>query len=131
MKLTKLFTAVLLLTSVVFFSCKSKSPKDLIVNKWKLTEVSGEGSKTMSDAEKKDMIDKLVMDLSKDGKCSVSGMGETPKKGSYSISEDGKTLNLTGEGESKSTPQQVDELKDGKLVISDVESKLKLTFTGK
>jgi hypothetical protein len=131
MRLSKLLSVVFLLTSIVLISCTSKAPKDLIVNKWKLTEVSGEGAKNMSDAEKKDMVGKLVMDIQKDGKCSVSGIGETPKKGTYTISDDGKTLNLTGENETKSTPQQINQLTSDKLSITDPESKLVLTFSSK
>ena len=131
MKLLKLSTALLALTMMLFTSCKSKSPKDLIVNKWKVTDVSGEGAKNMSDAEKKDMVNKVVMDLAKDGKCSMSGMGDTPKTGTYTLSDDGKTLNLTRDGDSKPTPQQINELTADKLVITDGDSKMKITFSPK
>ena len=131
MKLFKLSTAVLALTMMLFTACKSKSPKDLIVNKWKVTDVSGDGAKGMTDADKKQMMDKFVMEFTKDGKCSVSGMGETPKTGTYTVSDDGKTLNLTREGDTKPSPQEISELTADKLVITDGDSKMKITFSPK
>ena len=131
MKLLKLSTAVLALTMMLFTACKSKSPKDLIVNKWKVTDVSGEGAKNMSDSDKKEMMDKVVMDLTKDGKCTMTGMGNTPKTGTYTVSDDGKTLNLTREGDTKPSPQEISELTADKLVITDGDSKMKITFSPK
>lgn len=131
MKLFRLSTIALLLAALFFTGCKSKSAKELIVNKWKLTEVSGEGVKEMSDTEKKEMTDKFVMELTKDGKVTMSGMGETPKTGTYTLSEDGKTLLLTREGDEKADPQDINELKADKLVITSAREKIKLTFSAK
>ena len=121
----------LLLAALFFTGCKSKSAKELIVNKWKLTEVSGEGAKDITDAEKKEMIGKFMMDLTKDGKVSMSGMGETPKTGTYSVSDDGKILTLTHEGEEKGDPQDINELTSDKLVITSAKDKMKLSFSSK
>ena len=131
MKLTKLFTAVLLFATVAMMSCKSKSAKELIANKWKLTAIAGEGGSGMSDAQKKDMIGKVVMELTKDGKCSMSGMGDTPKNGTYTLSEDGKKLLLLRDGHDKPDPQTITELTESKLVISEDKSKMKLTWMAK
>jgi hypothetical protein len=128
MKLFKLSTALLLVTALFFTACKGKSAKDLIANKWHLTEVTGDGTKDMTAEQKKEMTDKLVMELSKDGKCSISGMGDKPQTGTYSLSTDGKTLNLTREGETAAEPQKIDELTAGKLVITDDKSKMQLSF---
>jgi hypothetical protein len=131
MKLFKLSSMALLLAALFFTGCKSKSAKEMVVNKWKLTEVSGEGAKDISDAEKKEMIGKFTMDLTKDGKVSMSGMGETPKTGTYSVSDDGKTLVLTHEGEDKGDPQEINELTPDKLVITSAKDKMKLSFSSK
>ncbi len=131
MKLIRLSSVVLLLGALFFTGCKGKSAKELIVNKWKLTEVSGEGVKDMSDAEKKEMTEKFILELTKDGKVSMTGMGETPKTGNYTVSDDEKTLLLTRDGDSKAEPQDINELKADKLVITSVKDKLKLSFSAK
>jgi hypothetical protein len=131
MKLLRSSSMALLLAALFFTSCKSKSAKDLIVNKWTLTDVSGEGIKNLSEDEKKEMLGKFVMDLTKDGKVSMTGMGETPKTGTYTLSEDGKTLFLTRDGDSNSDPQEINELKEGKLVITSAKEQMKLSFTAK
>lgn len=131
MKLFKLSTIILLLLSVFFIACKGKSAKDLIVKKWKLTEVTGEGTKEMTDDQKKSMTDKLVMDLTKEGKYTVSGMGENPQTGTYTLSDDGKTLNIFREGDTTKLPQVINELTASKLDITDNKSKMKLVFLAK
>ena len=131
MKLFRSSTIALLLAALFFTACKSKSTKDKLVNKWTLTDVSGEGIKNMSESEKKEMLGKFVMELTKDGKVSMTGFGETPKTGTYSVSDDGKTLYLTREGDSKADPQEINELKDGKLVIYSSREQMKLSFTAK
>ncbi len=131
MKLAKLFTAVLLFATVAMVSCKSKAAKELIANKWKLTGISGEGGSGISEAQKKDMIDKVVMELTKDGKCSMSGMGDTPKTGTYTLSEDGKTLLLLRDGHDKPDPQIINELTESKLVIIEDKSKMQMTWSAK
>lgn len=131
MKLFRLSSIALLLTALFFTGCKGKSAKELIVNKWKLTEVTGEGAKEMSDTERKEMADKFVLELTKDGKVSMSGMGETPKTGTYTVSDDGKTLFLTREGSDKADPQDINELKADKLVLTSPKDKLVLSFSAK
>ncbi|MEP7238983.1 MAG: hypothetical protein ABI685_13985, partial [Ferruginibacter sp.] len=71
MKLLRLSSIALLLGALFFAGCKGKSAKELIVNKWKLTDVSGENAKDMSDTEKKEMKEKFVLELTKDGKVSM------------------------------------------------------------
>jgi Lipocalin-like domain len=131
MKLFRSSSIALLLTALFFTACKSKTAKELIVNKWKLTEVTGEGAKKMSDTEKNEMVGKFVMELTKDGKVTMSGMGETPKTGTYTLSEDGKTLLLTRDGDEKTEPQDINELKADKLVITSGKDQMKLTFSVK
>jgi len=131
MKLFKSSAIALILMALIFAGCKSKGAKELIVNKWKLTELSGESAKEMSDTEKKEMTDKLVMELTKDGKVTMSGMWDTPKTGTYSLSDDGKTLFLTRDGDTKAEPQAINELKEGKLVITSEKDKMVLSFSAK
>lgn len=131
MKLVKqLFTATLVLTALTLFSCKGKSPKDMIVNKWSLTDMGGEGAKGMTDEDKKTMVGKVIMELTKDGKISMTGMGEEAKTGTYKISDDGKTLDLTREGSDKADSHEINELTESKLVITEKKSDgMKLSFS--
>jgi len=125
----KLLAATLVLSALVLFSCKGKSAKDMIVNKWSLTDMSGEGTKGMSDEDKKNMVGKVVMELTKDGKVSITGMGDDAKTGTYTLSEDGKTLNLKRDGAEKEDAHDVNELSDSKLVITEKKGDgMKLSF---
>jgi len=130
MKLFRSSSMALLFAVLFCTGCKSKAAKDLIVNKWTLTEVSGEGIKDLSETEKKEMIGKFTMELTSDGKVTMSGIGET-KTGTYILSEDGKTLLLTREGDEKADPQEINELKAGKLVITSAREEMKLHFSAK
>ncbi len=131
MKLFRLSALAFMLVALIFTGCKGKSAKELIVNKWKLTELSGENAKEMTDAEKKEMTNKFLMELTKDGKVMMSGMWDTPKTGTYSLSEDGKTLFLIRDGDTKADPQVINELKGDKLVITSEKDKLILSFSAK
>jgi Lipocalin-like domain len=130
MKLFRLSAVALMLVALIFTGCK-KSAKELIVNKWKLTALSSENAKEMSEEEKKEMIEKLVMELTKDGKVTISGMGDTPKTGTYSLSDDGKTLLIIRDGDTKAESQTINELKADKLVITSEKDKLILSFSAK
>jgi len=126
----KLLAVTLALSALVLFSCKGKSAKDMIVNKWSLTDMSGEGTKGMTDEEKKVMVGKVIMDLTKDGKVTISGMGEDAKTGTYTLSEDGKILNLKREGAEKEDAHDINELSDTKLVITEKKGDgMKLSFS--
>ena len=72
----------------------------------------------------------FFMELTKDGKINMTGMG-SEKKGTYKLSDDEKTLFLTHEGEEKAEPQEVSKLTADELTITDSKSKLTLTFSSK
>ncbi|MFN8243340.1 MAG: hypothetical protein U0X40_04725 [Ferruginibacter sp.] len=131
MKNFKLAALAFFSLAILFTACKGKSPKELVVNKWKLTEVTGEGAKDMSDQEKKGMTDSLVLELTKDGKINLYGLGSDPAMGTYTVSEDGKSMDFKRTGEDKAEPQQINEVSASKLVITDTKSKMTLTFKAK
>ena len=131
MKLSKLLTLVLLV-STVMIACKGKAPKELIVNKWKLTAVSDEkadSSSKMPESAKKEMIGKVSIEMTKDGQCIMQGVGDTPETGTYTLSDDGKTLSLTEKGASKADVMGIDELTESKLVMTDEKGKIQMTFS--
>ncbi len=117
MKISKLLLTAVLIAGTFMVSCKSKGPKDFIVNKWKITDVSGGEAAQMGDSIKKVFLNSAVMDFQKDGKYSRSAMGET-ENGTYSISEDGKSLTTTPEGGKSPETVKVEELSKSKMVLS-------------
>ena len=117
MKISKLLLAAVLIAGTFIAGCKSKGPKDLIVNKWKITDVSGGDAAQMSDSLKKVFMSSAVMDFQKDGKYSRTAMGET-ENGTYSLSEDGKALTTTPEGGKTPETVKVEELSKSKMVLS-------------
>ena len=133
MKLLKTLTAAFLLCTITFSGCKNKSPKELIVSKWKVTAVSDDqvdpGSK-MPEAEKKELIEKTLMEFTADGKCMITSR-EGTENGSYTLSEDGKTLSMKQDGTDRSDKVDVNELSENKLVLTDLKSKMKLTLAKK
>lgn len=131
MKRIKSLTAILAAAVLLFMGCKSGSAKDNIVNKWKLTDVSGEGASKMSDGEKKEMLDKLVLEFTKDGKCIMSGQGDTPQTGTYTLSEDEKTLTMKQDGHENGEQMNVGELTSGKLVMTENKDMTTMTFKAK
>ena len=131
MKLTKSFTAIILVAAVTLISCKAKTPKELIVNKWKLTEISGTGAATIPDSIKTKVISTAWIQFMKDGKFEASDMGAGQIKGTYFISEDGKTLSTTDDG--KTTPDVLElvEIVKDKMVVNDKKNDVKMTWAPK
>ncbi len=128
MKLIKSLSVILSLAALLFMGCKGGSPKDDIVKKWKLTEVSGGDAAKMSDAEKKEMVDKLSLEFTKDGKCTMAGEGDTPRTGTYTISDDGKTLMMKQDGHETADQMNVSELSSGKLVMTEAKGGTTMSF---
>lgn len=87
MKIKQFLTGLLLVATVCLTACKSK-PKDIIVQKWKLTDVSG-----IPDSEKNNFLKGADLEFTKDGKYHsvVSGKEEN---GTYKLSDDGKSLSM-------------------------------------
>ena len=97
MKLTRSILVILLAVTVTLISCKSKTAKELVVNKWKITEMSGKGVADMPDSAKARIYRDATMEFLKDGKFITSGMDNEAKTGTYSISDDGKTMISTND----------------------------------
>ena len=127
MKLTKLFAAALLVSTITMVSCKDKSAKDLIVNKWHVTNISGARATDIPDSVKTQMYSSAVMEFMKDGKFSTTGFGAA-KGGTYSVSDDGKSLISTDEGSSSADSLTIVEISKAKMVIEDKKSDMKVTF---
>jgi hypothetical protein len=117
MKLLKqpLLFAMLILLGLA--SCKTESPKELIVNKWKFSEMEGPSFTQMPDSVKAEMK-KGVMEFKADNSYVYTGPSDT-QTGSYSISDDGKLLSITPADTKEMETDTVRELTKTRLVIID------------
>ena len=131
MKLIKLFTAVLATATLMMIGCKGKTAKDLVVNKWKITDMSGKGIADMPDSAKAKIYANSSMEFTKDGKFITSGMDNDDKKGTYSVSDDGKTMISTNEGDTYADTLNILEISADKMVVEDRKGAVKVTFKAK
>lgn len=131
MKLLNQLTALLITTSILIVACKSKSPKELIVNKWTMTNISGKGSNMITDSMKNAMYGKASIEFMKDGRFEVSQMGNQPTKGTYSITDDGKYLVTTDDGKTMADSLVVMDLTSAKLDVNIKKEDISMTFKSK
>ena len=116
----KLYSAciVTILAAFLFISgCKEKSAKDLIVKKWKFTEISGPGAAQIPDSMKQEMYKTATMEFKKDGTWEAGGMVSAGQKGTYSVSEDGKSL-ISKEGSGTPDTLMILKLTETKMVVT-------------
>lgn len=122
MQLKKIIFLSLIAASVIFISCKSSKPKDLIINKWKITAID------VPDMPLPDSIKAIAlkgtMEFTKDGKMKLTGMGND-QSGTYTLSDDGKTLFVVVNGKTESN--EIVELTKSKMILFDKANNSKLT----
>ncbi|NJL14714.1 MAG: hypothetical protein HC913_18060 [Microscillaceae bacterium] len=88
---------------------KLKDSKDLVLGAWQLESVEG--------AELTDTEKSITIEFAKDGKF-VQKAGEMSRKGSYEVSDDGKTITLKPEEAPEEKMNEV-EVKNGKMTFKD------------
>ena len=128
MKLKNILSGILLMSAMAFASCKGK-PKDMIVNKWKATDMSGPMMGAIEDSAKKNMISGVSIEFTKDGKY-MAVSGNSNDNGTYSITEDGKMISMTGKN-GTAEESTVEEITKSKLVIVDKASGTKIVLEPK
>jgi hypothetical protein len=128
MKLKHIFTGILLMSAMAFVSCKGK-PKDMIVNKWKATDLSGGSLGSIPDSIKKSLVSSVSIEFTKDGKYSAAS-GSSTDNGTYTVSEDGKSISMTG-ASGKAEESSIEEITKSKLVIIDKASGTKISMEPK
>ncbi len=130
MKFTKTILSVLLLATVSMFGCKSKSAKELIVNKWKMTNISGGDAAQMPDSIKTMMYNTATMEFMKDGKYEMTMPGNE-KGGKWKISDDGKTLTTMDADGSNSEDADIVEISGDKCVVKNKKDNTTITMAKK
>ena len=118
----KIILLLVISTSIGFLGCKTKNSKELIINKWKITDVDVPNM-PLPDSIKTQVM-KGTMEFTKDGKMNITGMGND-QSGTYTLSEDGKTLFVVTNGKTESN--EIQELSASKMILYDKSNKSKLT----
>lgn len=75
-------------------ACTKKTPKELIVNDWKVSGLKW-AETDVPDSLTNEIVGKTTIDFKNDGKYEYKGEDATIQSGSYAISDDGKTFTLT------------------------------------
>lgn len=122
----KIIFLLLISSSVGMISCKSNKPKDLIINKWKITDIDVPNM-PIPDSVKSTLL-RGTLEFTKDSKMILTGLGND-QNGTYSLSEDGKTLFVITNGKTESN--DIVELTKSKLVLLDKSNQSKLTAVPK
>ncbi len=128
MKLKHIFTGILMMSAMAFVSCKGK-PKDMIVNKWKATDLSGGSLGSIPDSIKKSLVSSVSIEFTKDGKYTAAS-GSSSDNGTYTVAEDGKSISMTGSS-GKAEESTIEEITKSKLVIIDKASGTKISMEPK
>ena len=98
---------------------KQQPPKELIVQKWKFDRIMGPDAAKIPDEVKKEMLATATMEYKKDGSFEMAGGGNgANRKGTYTLSDDGKTLIIKNEGSNDSDTALVLILSKMRMVIS-------------
>ena len=119
MKPSNLFIATILLASLFITGCKTESAKDLLVKKWKFTEITGPDAAQIPDSVKTKMFATAIMEFKKDGSYEQSGgMKEGVEKGTYTLSDDGKTIISKSGGSGMGDTVMILELSKTKMVVA-------------
>lgn len=113
-------------TLAMLAGCKSNKPKDLIIKKWRITNIDIPDM-PLPDSVKANAM-KGTMEFTTDGKWIVTGMGND-QSGSYTLSDDGKTLFVVSNGKTESN--EILEISSSKMVLLDKSNNSKLTVVPK
>lgn len=107
------FLTVMSVIVLGFTACKT-SPKDALARKWKATDAAG----PMITPDMKKMLigEQSTIEFMKDGKYAAWSKGKENDKGTYSLSEDGKTLTTKSENTKREEAITVKELTNDKMV---------------
>ncbi|MEI7965284.1 MAG: lipocalin family protein [Chitinophagaceae bacterium] len=131
MKSTKLMVALVVLVTIFMIGCKGKSAKELIVKKWKISDISGKGAKDLTDSIKKILYTTATMEFTKEGKYITTDPQSGTNTGSYTLSADGKTLISNNEGSTVKDSLDIVELSATKFIVSNKKEDVKIVFEAK
>lgn len=118
MKRTKLLIVIAILSSTLYISCKSKTPEELIVQKWKIKSIKGPTASQTPDSVMDRELKNAVMEFQTGGNYVLTGILPDAQKGTWSIGKNGKSLTIIDQEKVTETDSIV-ELSADKLVLID------------
>ncbi len=108
--------------SIGLLSCKMNNPQELIVNKWKITDIEIPNM-PLPDTAKVSLM-KGTLQFTRDGKMILTGMGKN-QSGTYTVSDDGKNLYVIING--KTETNEIRELTPTRMILIDKTNNSKIT----
>lgn len=118
---------IVLITATVFIGCKGK-PKDLLVKKWRITDITLPGQ-ILPDSIKQ-RVTQGTMEFTNSGKLILTGINMgSDNTATYTLSEDGKTLTVNANGQQQ--VNNITELSSSKLTLRDQTSGSTITAVPK
>jgi len=129
MNLKNVMYGLFVMCAMAIVGCKAKSA-DLIVKKWKATDLSGERMTAMSDSMRKVVLDNITIEFTKDGKYTTAS-GGSGDNGTYTISDDGKNLTMTSVSGRPAENSTIEDITNSKLVLIEKTSGTKITLEAK
>ena len=118
----KMQVLIVMMLIVVGFSACKKGPDKLLPEKWKLTEISGPDIQA-TEAEKQELYARVTSTFNADGKYEIAGLKDGGDQGTWSVSEDGKSL-TTKSVDGKGDVSTVEEITADKLVLIQAGNKM-------
>ena len=119
----KVIITIILFTTFGLISCKSANPKELIVKKWRVSDIDIPNM-PMPDTAKTTLM-KGTLQFTQDGKMIITGMGKN-QSGTYTLSDDGENLFVMVNG--KTETNEIKELTTSKMILIDKSNNSKLTL---
>ena len=113
MKMKTLFASMLAIMLFALTACKT-SPKDALARKWKATDASG--PMITPEIKKQILGESSTIEFNKDGSFTAWTNGKEQDKGTYTLSEDAKTLTTKSATTGREEPITVKELTKDKMV---------------
>ncbi len=118
MKRTTLFIVLTIFSSAAYISCKTKTPDELIAQKWKIKNITGPTTSQTPDSVVDKELKNAVMEFLPGGKYVLTGILPDAQKGTWSIGKNGKSLTIIDEQKVTETDSII-ELSTDKLVLID------------
>jgi regulatory protein YycI of two-component signal transduction system YycFG len=120
-------TILFLFLVAIFAGCKSNNSKELIVNKWKITDITAPNMEVPDSI--KNALKQGTLEFTKDGKFLLTGMGTDNQSGTYTLSDDGKKLITVTNGRSETN--EINELTKTKIILTDTRNSSRITAVTK
>ncbi len=118
MQLNKFLLPVILI-SVMYNSCKEKTGKELVINKWKIIKMSGGMVAKMSDTVIAAMIKNNFLQFDADGSYHLQTLDTITHGGVYKLSDDERYLIITPDATKRTDTNTVNEITTSSLIFTD------------